>query len=82
MVSLATGEEVRVSEQFNNHPVTLNFDINNQGLPLIAVWPGDGDFAGGKGWNRYLGPEVMVNLNHQKGFRLENGYCCNSLQSN
>lgn len=43
MVSLATGEEVQVSEQFNNHPVTLNFDINNQGLPLIAVWPGDGD---------------------------------------
>jgi hypothetical protein len=43
MVSLATGEEVRVSEQFNNHPVTLNFELNNKGVPLIAVWPGDGD---------------------------------------
>lgn len=43
IVSLAAGEEVQVSEQFNNHPVTLNFDINDKGLPLITVWPGDGD---------------------------------------
>jgi hypothetical protein len=42
IVSLTAGEEVHVSEQFDQHPVTLNVSISEEGFPMIAVWPGDG----------------------------------------
>lgn len=41
-VPLAAGEEVRVSEQFESDPVTLNVSLSEEGWPQIAVWPGDG----------------------------------------
>lgn len=49
VVSLAAGEEVHVSEQFDSDPVTLNVSLNADGLPLIAVWPGDGTLRVEKG---------------------------------
>jgi hypothetical protein len=49
IVSLAAGDEVQVSEQFDNEPVSLNVSINDEGLPLIAVWPGDGTLRVEKG---------------------------------
>ncbi len=42
IVSLVAGDEVQVSEQFDNEPVTLIIAINDEGLPVITVWPGDG----------------------------------------
>ena len=42
VVPLVEGEEVRVSEQFDSVPVTLNVSLSEEGCPLIAIWPGDG----------------------------------------
>lgn len=42
VVPLVEGEEVRVSEQFDSIPVTLNVSLSAEGYPLIAIWPGDG----------------------------------------
>ena len=42
VVPLSKGEEVHVSEQFDEHPVTLNVSMSEEGRPVVAVWPGDG----------------------------------------
>ncbi|WP_459554718.1 hypothetical protein [Lacunimicrobium album] len=49
MVSLSEGEEVRVNDEFENEPVTLNVSMDQSGSPVIAVWPGDGSVRVEKG---------------------------------
>ena len=40
--SLAQGEKVEITDKFKYEPVTLNVSLDTQGMPIIAVWPGDG----------------------------------------
>lgn len=49
IVTLAAGEEVQVSEQFENEPITLKVLVDKDGSPLIAIWPGDGRMTVEKG---------------------------------
>lgn len=42
VVSLSEGEEIHITDTFENEPVTLNVSTNEKGWPVIAVWPGDG----------------------------------------
>lgn len=41
-VILNNREDLTVFEQYNDEPLTLYVSTNKEGLPTIAIWPGDG----------------------------------------
>jgi hypothetical protein len=40
---LACGDEVVVSEEFREIPLTVKFSESAKGETVISIWPGDGD---------------------------------------
>ena len=42
-VSVAHGEEVSVTDQFSEYPVTITLSASAQGEPIVSIWPGDGE---------------------------------------
>ena len=40
--SLDAGEEVSINDVFTTTPVTVTLAHSETGLPIISIWPGDG----------------------------------------
>ncbi len=40
---LLMGEEVTVTDEFKEAPVTLSLTASSSGEPILTIWPGDGD---------------------------------------
>jgi hypothetical protein len=61
VVSLRTGEEVEVIDEYTESPVTLRFSNSNEGEPILSIWPGDGSIRVEKG-----GEDVLESLGSQR----------------
>jgi hypothetical protein len=42
-LSLGSGEEVAVVDEYTSHPVTVRLGETAGGAPVISIWPGDGE---------------------------------------
>jgi hypothetical protein len=40
---LPVGETVTVTEEFTTDPLTLELADSHEGVPIISIWPGDGE---------------------------------------